>query len=426
MSHLSPEIQQRFLARGLSANDMLRASKHLVECELCRSTLVAQRSNRPDSLIESILQEEALASEHPSIDLIAAYVDGDVEPKERQTLEEHLSHCERCRESVSDLKAFRTELLQMHPAHFAPLEAATQENRLMPAGWFRRFQWRPHLFFGGALVAAILVVFALLFSGRFSSREPSEMTTVEIIQDKSVAFEIKSQGHVTASAGFPPELLNTLKNALAELPESSGPTTELTRGLSTDSAGTPHDASDAKKRPSNEDSFDRNIFGQVTLLPRATSDPHARPNGVVVPDLQPVLTWRPLSTNSTSLTAIIEDCDTSKVVVKSEPLKNISAFSIPTPLQRGNIYRWRVTAQDQPGAIIRLVASGRFKISSAIDPRALGSSQQHESYLLNAVLLAQAGLFQDSESELVQLQRSNPGSQTIRSVLAYVRQLEGR
>jgi hypothetical protein len=90
MSHLSPEIQQRFLARGLSAKDTLSASKHLVECELCRSTLVAQRSNRPDSLIESILQEEALASEHPSVDLIAAYVDGDVEPKERQTLEEHL------------------------------------------------------------------------------------------------------------------------------------------------------------------------------------------------------------------------------------------------------------------------------------------------------------------------------------------------
>jgi hypothetical protein len=422
-------MQQRFLARALTPQETLVASNHLNQCALCRGSLNNLRSNQLHSVVDQILGEEAPANHHPSPDLLAAYVDEDLSPADRPLLEAHLSSCEFCRVTLADLQSFRTELQETPAQIYTPGESIARKGIFDSVSEF----WtgllhsltKPIVLTGGLTAAALLIVLALL-TGRFSSSLPfAGQTTAETIQDGTLTFQVQSAGHVQASTQLPSEALNVLASALFDLVRSSEPSADLTRGISStpDSAsGSPGDT----KLPATDDYFSRKIFGEIVILPRGTSDPYANPNGVIIREVKPTLSWRPMAAISSTQTLTVEDCGTGQTVLRSELPGSISSFTIQAPLQRGNIYRWNVATSEEPDNTVRLLASGRFKIAPESDLQTISSSTANSSHLLKAFWLARAGLFRESEAELIQLQAANPKSATIAKALDYVLRLEGR
>jgi len=56
---------------------------------------------------------------------IAAYVDGELEPDHRATLEEHIKHCAGC---ASELQAQRLFMCELDSALASPFELAVPQN----------------------------------------------------------------------------------------------------------------------------------------------------------------------------------------------------------------------------------------------------------------------------------------------------------
>jgi hypothetical protein len=82
MAHLSPQTQQRSLARALDRREIVAATEHLRECESCRENATVLRRSRPGSLLEQVLPGTSI-EDHPQEDLLVAFVDSDVTPADR-------------------------------------------------------------------------------------------------------------------------------------------------------------------------------------------------------------------------------------------------------------------------------------------------------------------------------------------------------
>ena len=135
MTHLSPQIQHRFLARLLSPEETLDVVKHLRECDACREMLLALRSDKPGSLLDTILPEVS-DEEHPSADSLGAYLDGDLSGPDKADLDEHLRTCALCRKALADLRSFREELLQSPAQEYAPVGISQSSHSDSRSGAF--------------------------------------------------------------------------------------------------------------------------------------------------------------------------------------------------------------------------------------------------------------------------------------------------
>jgi len=123
MDHFSTQMGQRFLAKALDHQKLMAATQHLRECQSCRDNIIALRRSRQDSLLEQILPV-TLTEEHPSQDLLAAFVDNDLTPPDRGFIENHVAACNICRDVLSDLRAFQDELKQMPAKQHAPVRTS--------------------------------------------------------------------------------------------------------------------------------------------------------------------------------------------------------------------------------------------------------------------------------------------------------------
>jgi predicted anti-sigma-YlaC factor YlaD len=429
MPHLTEQLRHGLLARSLPPAETVAAIEHVRTCASCRDDLIALRRDKAGSLDDQILP--ALADEeHPPADLLAGYADGDLRPNERASVTEHLSTCNFCREIVLDLGNFRNELLQLPAKESRPglqgnREHSQRGHQNLPAVWDRVAEWFFKPVILGTAVAAIFVITVGLISTQLFHRPPEQsQVAVDTIQDGSLTFRVTANGQITpSSTQLPEDAVAVLTSSILELARASLPSVQAMRGLSETPAANTTASPAAMKLPAGDYFFSRSIFGAIVALPRATPDPDVQPNGIVIRDPTPVLSWSSLSDGSSNQTLTVQDCATDQIVVETELPGNIHSFSIPVSLARGSFYFWQVTdhATTGPGKTV----SGRFKLISDRELQSLSSPAGLSSHLLQAFLLARAGLFAEADSELTALAASNPKSPTIVSALSYVRELEG-
>jgi predicted anti-sigma-YlaC factor YlaD len=429
MAHLTEQLRHGLLARSLPLAETVAAIEHIRTCASCRDDLIALRREKVGSLDDQILP--ALADEeHPPADLLAAYADGDLRPDERASITEHVGTCSFCREIVLDLGNFRNELLQLPAKEFRPglqgnREHSQRGHQNLPAVWDRVAEWFFKPVILGTAVAAVFVITVGLISTQLFHRPPEQgQAAVDTVQDGSLTFRVTANGQITpSSTQLPEDAVAVLTSSILELARASLPSVQAMRGLSETPEVNTNASPAAMKLPAGEYFFSRSIFGAIVALPRATPDPDVQPNGIVIRDPTPVLSWSSLSDGSSNQTLTVRDCATDQIVVETEMPGNIHSFSIPVSLARGSFYFWQVTdhAATGPGKTV----SGRFKLISDRDLQSLSSPAGLSSHLLQAFLLARAGLFAEADSELTELAASNPKSPTIVSALNYVRELEG-
>jgi hypothetical protein len=447
MAHLTEQLRYGLLARSLSPAETVTAVEHIQICASCRDDVVALRSSKPDSLFDQILPPEPNES-HPSDDLLAAYVDN-VLPTQKKAfslhslgdalvslfsvvssargssdfrpIEDHLKGCDLCAEIIADLMAFKNELHQL------PAKKRTRRlQSTLRTRWERITPFAKPLILGGAF-AAVLVIIAGLVSTRLLYRSPaSAELAVDTIRDGAFTFSLAANGQlVLPSAALPDNAVTVLANSIGELVRSRSRSSDLMRGLSETPGAATGSSSEEAKLPSGDYFFSRRIFGAVVALPRATPDPDVQPNGIVINDTIPVLSWSSRSHASASQTLTVRDCATNQTIVETKVPGDKHSFAMPGSLQHGSFYLWEVIENKDEGARPAKSASGRFKIVSESDLGALSSPAAQSSHLLKAFLLARAGLFAEADAELTKLAESNPKSPTIAAALNYVRELEG-
>jgi hypothetical protein len=129
MDHISTQMG-RFLAGAFDQQKLISSTQDLWDCQSCRETLNANRQTRPDSLLELFLPEIP-AEDHPSAELLLAFVDGDLMPADRPFLKNHLKECALCHEIVADLKSFQQELMQMPERRYAPEPRTSVQQRVL-------------------------------------------------------------------------------------------------------------------------------------------------------------------------------------------------------------------------------------------------------------------------------------------------------
>jgi len=427
MAHLTEQQRHRLLARSLPPGAVIAAIEHVRTCASCRDGLVALRSNRPGSLHDQIVSIGP--EEHPSDDLLAAYADNYLEAAERATIADHLDSCEFCREIIADLGHFRDQLQQLPAKNYTPsLQQPRDRNQRRqwsrPAFWDGVAEWFTKPLSLGIPVAAVVVVIVGLVATRSFLWPAQNQPSVDTIQDGSLTFRVSASGQLTpSSASLPDDAVAVLVGSILDLAHSQFPSLHLMRGVSETPGVTASDSKEETKLPTGEYFFSRKIFGTIVALPRATPDPDVQPNGIVISETIPVLSWSPVSDSSQTLT--VRDCATDQVIVETQVPENGHSFAIPVALQRGGFYLWQVAGHATDGRAPEKAASGRFKVASDSDLRSIASPAALSSHLLKAFLLARAGLFAEAEAELTKLEASNPKSQTIAMALEYVRRLEG-
>jgi hypothetical protein len=430
MAHLTEQLRRGLLARSLSPAETIAAVEHIRSCDLCRQDLIALRSNKRGSVADQILPL-APSEQHPADDLLAAYVDNDLEPPQKAYIEGHLKGCNLCPEIITDLTNFKAELEQLPAKKYAPrlqerrVPSQTQQPFLQEI-WGRAADWfaKP-LVLGGAFAVVLIMIVGLVSTRLLYQGAVPGQLTVDTIQDGSLNFGVTANGRLKPlSATLPDDAFNVLATSILELARLQMPPPDVMRGSSEPSGAKESALSDGTKLPGAEYFFSRRIFGAIVALPRATPDPDVQPNGIVIRDTIPVLNWSEASDRSTNQTLTVRDCATDQMIVEAQVSGDKHSFAIPGALRLGGFYVWEVTEHSGDSRIGKSV-SGRFKVISEIDLKSLRSPAAQSSHLLRSFLLARAGLFAEADAELTKLAASNPKSPTIVSALNYVRELEG-
>jgi hypothetical protein len=174
MAHLSPQTQQRFLGRAMDPQEVLTVTLHLREYASCRERLTVLRSGVTGSLVEQILAEAPI-EDHPSQDLLAAFVDNDLAQADRTVVENHLATCEICPGIVTDLQSFREELRELTTKEYTPF----RENRTWPSqkapGW-TNWNFTQLMAFGATVATAALLILLVFVPIKFSSLPTIRLT----------------------------------------------------------------------------------------------------------------------------------------------------------------------------------------------------------------------------------------------------------
>src|SRR5258706_9910250 len=110
--HLSSEEIERFRARALQPDELVRAHDHLAACEPCRARVNAavQPLTTLNSLLTEFAAEAEREPEHLLYEQVAAYVDDELEEPDNDLITSHLAWCERCGGRVQALRAIKAEL----------------------------------------------------------------------------------------------------------------------------------------------------------------------------------------------------------------------------------------------------------------------------------------------------------------------------
>ncbi len=146
------------------------------------------------------------------------------------------------------------------------------------------------------------------------------------------------------------------------------------------------------------------------------------PLSKVLTDTRPTLKWRRLN-GATSYAVSVFDSKFN-LVTRSAPLSQ-PAWTVATPLRRGQTYFWEVTAVKDGKEIIVPVAPApraQFRILEADKLNALLKlkRQKPASHLVMGLAYTRLGLLKDAESEFQSLLKENPDSATAKRLLRTV------
>ena len=421
MEHLTPKQIGDYSQNRLSAAELLAASDHLAECELCRRSL-AEATNG-DAVFFAVhaetLGEETTA--HLTPEQTADYVDRDLSGEALQMVQDHLGNCEPCAFAVADLRDFRNEIAPSLDREYRPAAVSVHEERRKGRAFWKSFLSPVPAFGAAALVLLLFGVIGYLVWRAPERREeiavvpspspipspsveptvapPTQVTYVAQLTDGSGVVALDQAGNLSGADNLPPAYQSLVKQALSS--QRVERSTQL-EGLA---------------RPQSSLMGSDSQGHEFSVL---------EPIGSVLMTNRPAFRW----SNMEGATGyVVEVYDPQFNLVANSAQQTGNSWS--TTLPRGTVYTWQVKAikdgqeitsprPPAPQAKFRVLDQNKAnEIANA--KRAYGTS-----HLTLGLLYADAGLLREAEQEFRLLRRANPNSEVARNLLRQVQAMRAR
>ena len=424
MEHLTQQQLEDYSLQRLGAAELVTASDHLGECELCRAHVEAGMNGDAAffALHDEAFRDETGPSAHLTAEQTAEYLDKNLSGESLQIVTDHLAGCEQCVLAVADLRSFRNEIAPSLDREYSPrpINVASRDS------WWTRFasffRVSPVPAFGSAALAVLLLALvAWLVWRRTDERQPQIAVAPAPVSQPSPATESPSVAPQPEAAPVVAQLNDG--NGVLTLDKEGNLSgadnlpatykTLVTRALTTQKIGKSTQLEGLARPPSSLMSSD-NQKEQFSVL---------YPVGDVMMTNYPTFRWSPLQ-GATGYEVEVYDAQFN--LVASSPRVTNTSWS--TSLARGQVYSWQVKAikDNQEITAPRPPApQARFRVLDQTRANELARAKRAygSSHLTLAVLYADAGLLKEAEQELRLLRRANPNSDLAAKLLRQVQAL---
>ena len=437
IEHLSTGIMERFERQEITPSDRHEIYDHARVCEGCRKRIVDSRGEAVvlQELLSHLLPDDSEEPYHPEFEMIEGYVDKTLDRIDRDTVEMHLEVCSECSAEVVD---FRDSLATMRAASLVQINTAEKPALRDSIRAFPTLFRSLDLFRFPAIVAlTLLAIVAVLVVWR--ARSPQQQA-----QSKSSASN--NQGVAQQSSPIPVQpspgtAIPGLKSPLAGMksPKAASRTVAknddsqavvLNDGMNRimlDKAGKLTGLSDV---PDEDRQAVKNVLLTAAIKkPDVLTDLKGRegvlrgnsagetikllyPGNTVIVEDRPMFKWSPLK-DASAYRVRVGDSNFHGAA-KSEDLGSTTTEWRPsTPLKRGMVYTWIVTAV-KDGVEISVASfepEMKFKILDSERVTELDHLKtSSRSHLALGVFYAREGMIAEAEREFEVLVQENPRS----------------
>ena len=399
-NHLSDAALARYFEGSLDADALLETDDHITACAACRERGEAFASGAAAASLRQALAAPDI-EEHPEPMVLASFVDGALETVERENIESHVLACVSCAEDVGDLRQARATLAQ----------AESRASVRVP--WFRRAS----LMVG--LASAATIALAIVPLWRWLATEPRGGTQIETasrIPPAPPSSPVDQDWKASLRDG-PFTVGIDASGSLAGLPDIPS----VDRALLTTALA------EGRVRMDGIDDLagrqgrllgNRQPSGSLELL---------TPVATVVESAQPVFRWTAVPGATGYVVSVFDD--RFEEVARSGDIA-VRAWAPPSPLKRGGVYLWQVTANTPEGPVHAPVPPApevKFRVLDAAGLARLSEirSSAKGSHLVLGVVYAQSGLREAAEQEFRALRDANPDSATAGALLASIQRRPG-
>ncbi|HKG48473.1 MAG TPA: zf-HC2 domain-containing protein [Pyrinomonadaceae bacterium] len=429
MEHLTQKQIEDYSQNRLHAMELLAASDHLAECEVCRARI--ERGMNADTAFFG-LHDEAFAgngqaSAHLTSGQMGEYVDKNLSGEEILFVTDHLSSCEQCALAVHDLRAFRNQIAPSLDREYGPTNVAPVVRESWRERFGSLFRVSPVPAFGGAALAVLLLMFIGWIAWRAPEEEKREVVVVEPtpsvepspsaapsvavqrepvpvvaqLNDGAGVLSLDKDGKLAGADNLPPSYQELVKKALM---------------------------SQRIERPPQLQGLTRPPSSLMGANDQRQEFSVIQPAGSVLLSDRPKFRWSRLE-GATGYVVEIYD-DQFKLVTASPELTTVS-WTTAQSLRRGRVYSWQVKAikDGQETTVPRPPApQAKFRVLEQAKANELARAKRAygSSHLTLGLLYAEAGLVREAEQEFRLLQRANPKSEIPSSLLRQVRSLRAR
>ena len=373
-NHLTPGELAAYDQRRMAAADLLAASDHLAACERCRESLLQLRS----SPVEQVTTEAAATL---SYEELAGWLDDELDPLTRREVAATLARSPQARAELADLTRFRNEMNAMPPRDHAVEPAAV--NSRPPA--FSRWAF--------PLAAAVVLSGAAMW---WLAGSRSAAPDVVKLRDGGRVLGFSEDGRSQALAGLPQPIADSIADAVRTGRLDVHPETARLAGQMGTLAG-----------PDEE----RNAFRVLAPIATAVANP------------KPRFRWTPAAGASAYQINIVEETSGALVVSEKLPAET-TEWTPATPLPSGEVYQWEVQALRDDQVIANTPAPPQPEARFRILPEAAVAELQEvkrasgDSHFVMGVANARAGLVDEALENFRALAAENPDSPLLRQLIA--------
>jgi hypothetical protein len=418
---------------ALPDDEAASAAVHMADCEDCHQRFVAELNHHRGSIpfTFTLDPEFWFRDDHVDFDLLVGLADETLDHDTQEIISVHLRTCETCREDVRSFLAFRKASAGEMNVSYARPDYKSTQNLIAPAR-----SWRGSPTISAYAVAAIVLLAVGLLIGMIAlKRNPGALEASNKEQTNTAAERNPAVSPFPSSdAVSTPSQLDDSGN-IAKLKDRSG---EVTIGKNGHVTGLDNISDDTRQyiaRAALSEQIPladvlRHLSGEQSRLRGSENGGKAfrllYPSRRVITEDKPTFRWESVS-GATNYRVFILDENGDQVAQSEELPPTRTQWKSATPLRRGKIFSWAVTAVVDGGTEIvspsASVPEVKFTILSSNDLKELNQLKKSDSHLALGVFYARVGLLTEADRELQKLVHLNPQSELPRKLLQSLRNL---
>jgi hypothetical protein len=430
--HLSTSQLERLCFSALAEDELAATAIHTANCQHCQQQFTKELSRQYGSEPINFTLEPGFwfRNDHVDFDRLVAIADNTLDEDIREITDIHLKTCETCREDVRSFLEFRQATAREMDISYGRITSETPPAVMPTASLWQRLQMPPvYAVAAVVLVAVTLVIVLIALNRRSGQLEAGRKDQENVNIDRNPTSSPSTSPNVvsTPQSSDDQATVAVLKDARGEVKiDKNGQVTGL------------DELSEASRQQIARAALSERIDPATVLRDLSANQSGLRGNGdtaqelrllyparrVVIED-RPVFKWDGVP-NVTHYRVYVLDANGNQVSQSEELPSTQTQWKAPTPLRRGQIFSWAVTAVIDGREIVSPSSSApemKFAVLSGNDLQELGRLRKQDSHLALGVFYARTGLTVEAERELQSLIKLNPQSDIPQKLLESVRSM---